>query len=321
MPDDAPLVYYPDTRPGIARRRAGRGFCYIAPDGTRIDRGPERDRLQRMAVPPAYDKVWMTPLENGHLLATGYDSRARKQYRYHADWSLRQAETKFAHLVPFGRLLPRIRRRVLRDLTAEAGDPAFALAAAVTLIDRLALRVGNESYLRENGSRGALTLGRRNLRLKDGTLHLTFTAKGGKRVRRQLSDRRLTRVLEKVQDLPGTDLLAWIGTDGESHTLSSASLNAYLAEAAGEGGHTAKTFRTWAGTRAAFEAALAGARSIAALSQAAADALYNTPTVARTSYVHPRVIALAGQEVNLPAPVDLPQMTKAERQLLSFLES
>ena len=126
------LVYYPDDRPGITRRRHGRGFTYRGPDGTTIARGAERTRLEAMAVPPAYDRVWMTPLDNGHLMATGYDARARKQYRYHPDWSAAKAAEKFAALPAFGETLPRIRGRISRDLNnREAGDERFALAAAL----------------------------------------------------------------------------------------------------------------------------------------------------------------------------------------------
>ena len=321
MPPPPGLIYYPDARPGITRRRAGKGFTYIAADGTRIDRGPERARLEKMAVPPAYRQVWMTPIENGHLMATGLDARDRKQYRYHPDWSAARSQTKFASLAAFGRALPAIRRRVGRDLGAEAGEPAFALAAAVTLIDRLSLRVGHEEYAEMNGSYGALTLRRRHVRLQDGTIRLAFTAKGGKKVRRQLSDRTLLRVLGKARDLPGAELLTWVDHDGDVHSVSSGALNAYLAEAGGSEGFSAKTFRTWAGTLAAFCVASDGDATIKAMTAAAAERLHNTPAVARNSYVHPDVIALAGQHPDLPPPVILDRLTVAERRLLAFLEA
>jgi DNA topoisomerase-1 len=315
------LVFYPDSEPGIARMRRGRGFSYLAPDGTHIDRGPERVRLERMAVPPAYERVWMSPLANGHLMATGYDARERKQYRYHPDWSLQRSETKYASLAEFGRALPAIRRRVARDLAADAGDPEFALAAATTLIDRLALRVGGEGYARENGSYGALTLKRRHVRLAGEAIRLNFTAKGGKKVRRVVADKRLLRVLEKARDLPGASLLAWTDDSGRPRSVSSGALNAYLAEAGGCEGFSAKTFRTWAGTLAAFGVAEAGGASIRAMSDAAAERLHNTPTIARTSYIHPSVIALAGSEPELPPGLGLSGLTAGENRLLAFLEA
>jgi len=227
------LVYVTDDQPGITRQKRGRGYSYIAPDGTTIARGPERQRLEALAVPPAYEDVWMCPLANGHLQATGRDARNRKQYKYHVDWTAAQAETKFAGLVDFGHVLPRIRRRVQRDLKGKAGDQSFALASAVALIDRTSMRVGNPDYARENGSYGALTLRGKHLKLSDNTIHLRFKAKGGKKVRRQMNDRTLARILAKINDLPGAEVLSWLDDDGTPHRLSSAGLNAYLADASG----------------------------------------------------------------------------------------
>ncbi len=317
MPD---LVYYPDDRPGIRRRRRGRGFSYVAPDGTTIAKKAERARLQALAVPPAYEDVWMSPLVNGHLQATGRDARNRKQYRYHDDWTAAQAETKFGKLVEFGHLLPRIRRRVQRDLDEDAGEKSFALASAVTLIDRLALRVGHETYTRDNGSYGALTLRRRHVRLDGNRIALRYTAKGGKRVRKQMADRTLTRILEKIGDLPGAELLAWADDAGKPQTLSSAALNRYIAEAAGDDGVTAKTFRTWSGSLAAFEAYEDGATTIKAMAEAAAKRLHNTATVARASYIHPDIIALAGSDQDLPQAREINGLFAAEKRMLAWLD-
>ena len=313
------LVWYPDDRPGITRKRHGRGFTYKAADGTTIARGAERDRICALAVPPAYEDVWISPRANGHLQATGYDARTRKQYRYHPKWGEARSAEKYDHLPRFGRALPAIRRRVSRDLALEAGDERFALAAAVLLIDRLSMRVGNEAYARENGSYGALTLKRQHLKLTDGGLNLVYTAKGGKKVRRRLSDRKLLRVLNEIRDLPGAELLSWTEADGTVRTLSSGALNAYLAEATEEP-FTAKTFRTWAGTLAAFEAAEAGSSTIKALSEAAAERLANTPTVARNSYIHPTVIDLAGKDMPKLKSAGVPGLRAAENRLLSLIE-
>ncbi len=314
------LIYYGDDQPGISRKRHGRGFTYRAADGTMIDRGAERKRLEAMAVPPAYEDVWMSPLENGHLQATGRDARARKQYRYHEQWSEAQSETKFNSLVDFGHMLPRLRRFVKRDLDQDAGVRAFALASAVTLIDRASLRVGNADYSRENGSYGTITLRNRHVKLDGNKISLRFTSKGGKKVRRQINDRTLAKTLGKINDLPGARLLSWVDDDGDVHELNSAALNTYIAHAAGDAHVTAKTFRTWAGTVAAFEVAEKGDASIKAMAEAAAEQLSNTPTVARNSYIHPRVIDLAGGD-----PIDLDAGRKtglfaAEARLLAFLE-
>ena len=314
------LIYYSDDQPGITRLRHGRGFAYRAADGTMIDRGDERKRLEAMAVPPAYEDVWMSPLENGHLQATGRDARARKQYRYHEKWSEAQSETKFNRLIDFGHTLPRLRRFVKRDLQEDAGARIFALASAVTLIDRASLRVGNSDYTRDNGSYGTVTLRNRHIKLDGNRISLRYTAKGGKKVRRQINDRTLARTLEKINDLPGKELLSWVGDDGEVHHLNSAALNDYIARAADDDGVTAKTFRTWAGTVAAFEVAEKGNATIKAMAEAAAEQLSNTPTVARNSYIHPQVIDLAGAD---PVEQDGKRKTglfAAEARLLSFLE-
>ena len=316
----AGLTYYGDDRPGISRQRRGRGFTYKAPDGTTIARGEERARLEAMAVPPAYEDVWMTPLVNGHLLATGRDTRNRKQYRYHEKWSEAQAETKFASLVDFAHALPCLRRFVARDLDQQAGERSFALASAVTLIDRASLRVGNPDYTRENGSYGTLTLRSRHVKLDGNVIRLRYTAKGGKKVRRQINDRTLAKTLEKINDLPGAELLTWADAQGEVHQLNSAGLNAYIAEASGCDDFTAKTFRTWAGTVAAFEAAEKGQATIKQLAEAAAAQLSNTPTVARNSYIHPAVIDLAGEA---PPEIKVGRKTglfASEARLLTYLE-
>ena len=316
----AGLTYYGDDRPGISRQRRGRGFTYKAPDGTTIARGEERARLEAMAVPPAYEDVWMTPLANGHLLATGRDTRNRKQYRYHEKWSEAQAETKFASLVDFAHALPCLRRFVARDLDQQAGERSFALASAVTLIDRASLRVGNPDYTRENGSYGTLTLRSRHVKLDGNVIRLRYTAKGGKKVRRQINDRTLAKTLEKINDLPGAELLTWADAQGEVHQLNSAGLNAYIAEASGCDDFTAKTFRTWAGTVAAFEAAEKGQATIKQLAEAAAAQLSNTPTVARNSYIHPAVIDLAGEA---PPEIKVGRKTglfASEARLLTYLE-
>ncbi|QUJ76696.1 DNA topoisomerase IB [Sulfitobacter albidus] len=315
------LVYYSDDRPGIARRRRGRGFTYVAPDGTTIARGPERKRLEALAVPPAYEDVWMSPLENGHLQATGRDARSRKQYRYHEAWAEAQARTKFDGLSDFGMHLPRLRARVARDLKEEPGEKAFALAAAVTLIDRSAIRVGDPDYTRENGSYGALTLRRRHVSLEGNTIRLRYTAKGGKKVRRSLRDRTLAKVLHRVGDLPGAELLTW-SDGGAVHTLSAQALNAYIAEAAGseESTITAKTFRTWTGTVAAFGVAERGGATIKDMAEAAAERLSNTATIARNSYIHPDVVDLAGADALEGFDAGRSGLRAVENRLLGYLE-
>ncbi len=314
------LIYFPDDRPGITRRRAGRGWSYRAPDGTTIDDRQERERIASLAVPPAYDKVWISPEARGHLQATGYDDRARKQYRYHPGWSEWRATRKFDDLPAFGEALPRLRRRVADALRGEAGERDFAIAAVLRLIDRSSMRIGSEAYRAENGTEGATTLRARNLRLDAGRVRIDFRAKGGQRVRRQLSDRTLARALHALSDLPGAPVFEWID-GGAPRAIHADQVNDWLHAATGMNGASAKTFRTWNGSVAAMGAAIAAGEgvTIKAMAEAAAEVLHNTPTIARNSYVHPAVIALSGEwrEVRVSdAPVGLRQ---DERALLSLL--
>ncbi|WP_045391455.1 DNA topoisomerase IB [Falsirhodobacter sp. alg1] len=305
MPNDVQvpegLVYVDDRMPGIRRHKSGRGFRFVGPDGLTL-KGEMRARCLKLAVPPAYENVWICALPNGHLQATGFDARGRKQYRYHADWALWRSEAKYGHLPEFGEGLGRLRRRVDRDLKGEAGDMTFSLAAMVLLIDRTHLRAGNPSYALENRTFGATTLLARHLSLSDGRVRLKFRAKGGKTVNRTLHDKRLHKIMHVIGDLPGRQLFTWLDDAGVSHPVSSNNLNEYIAEASGVEGASAKTFRTWGGSLAAFtEARAAGdaCLSIRSMAEAAAETLANTPSIARKSYIHPKVLELAEMDADV----------------------
>ncbi|WP_179381370.1 DNA topoisomerase IB [Jannaschia marina] len=317
LPD---LIYYPDDRPGITRRRAGRGWSYRAPDGTTIDDAGERKRIEALAVPPAYEKVWISPRRRGHLQATGHDARNRKQYRYHARWSEWRNLQKFGELPEFGAALPALRRRVAEALKGEAGERDFAIAAVLRLIDRVSIRIGSEAYRAENGTEGATTLRSRNLRIDGRGIRLDWRAKGGKRVRRQLSDRTLMRALHDLSDLPGAPVFEWIENDTR-HTVHADQVNDWLRGATGLDGATAKTFRTWNGSVRALEAAMAAGEGITIkeMSEAAAKILHNTPTIARNSYIHPDVIALAEDWRDVGVPDRPTALRQGERALLKLL--
>ena len=201
------------------------------------------------------------------------------------------------------------------------GDREFALATALAMIDKLAIRVGDKTYTRDNGSYGAVTLRRQHLKNRKGEMEVVFTAKGGKNARVAVTDKRLMKALTASRDLPGAELIGWVDDEGTKRGITSSALNAYLAEAAGVEGVTAKTFRTWAGTLAAFRAVTEdGAETIKSVSEAAAERLQNTPTIARKSYIHPAVIELVGEEAKLPKPERLPGLASGEGALLAFLE-
>lgn len=321
--DAAGLVYSTDAEPGILRRPCGRGFAYLGADGLRLDSAADRARIAKLGIPPAYRDVWICARPDGHLQATGFDDRRRKQYRYHADWSALRARLKFGDLAGFGRLLPRIRRSVAADLREPAGSRSFGLAALVTLIDVAGLRVGSEAYAKENRSFGATTLRRRHFALADGVVRLKFRGKGGRRVQLTLRDRRLHRIFEEIDDLPGRNLFVFLSDDGAVQTIDSAQVNRYLVDVSGQAGVSAKTFRTWAGTLAAYRAVtVGGARTVKAISSAAAENLHNTPTICRKSYIHPDVLALAGPDPPAPAEPAPPirGLRGGEAELLRFLE-
>ncbi|MBY5914905.1 DNA topoisomerase [Rhizobium leguminosarum bv. trifolii] len=324
---DLGLVYVSDTEPGIRRRRKGKGFSYVMPDGTMLADELQRARIGALGLPPAYENVWICLYENGHLQATGFDARGRKQYRYHKEWQSFRSAGKFHQLIEFGRALPRIRRTVLRHLDTGAEDVNGVLAALTTLLDEAHLRVGNQAYVRENGTYGATTLLKRHLKIVDGQIELKFRAKGGKRVQRSLKHPRLQKILEEIADLPGRQLFVWKDESGALKPIDSGRLNAYLAEISGIP-ISAKTFRTWAGSLAAFGAAretiVGGGRpTVKQMSEAAAEALHNTPAISRSSYIHPAIIALAGNDHPLieNGSEPLRGLRAEENRLLDFLTS
>ncbi|MXQ08105.1 DNA topoisomerase IB [Alphaproteobacteria bacterium GH1-50] len=284
------LVFYPDDRPGFTRIRRGRGFSYRAPDGTRVGCQETRQRLEKLAVPPAYESVWISPKINGHLRASGRDDRARKQYMYHPDWTRLRDAKKFDRLAEFGAALPALRRWIGRNLKGEIGARDTAVAAALALIDRLSMRVGNPEYSRENGSYAATTLTARHLTCEDRSVQLSWPAKGGRSVEKPVTGRLLREVLDAMAKAPGRQLLIW-NDNGRTRAVRASDLNARVAEIAGDG-FSAKTFRTWNGSHAAFLAATRSddAPTIASLTEAAAERLHNTPAIARSSYVHPAIL-------------------------------
>ncbi|MGR9236580.1 DNA topoisomerase IB (plasmid) [Rhizobium leguminosarum] len=324
---DLGLVYVSDTEPGIRRRRKGKGFSYVMPDGTTLADELLRARIGALGLPPAYENVWICLYENGHLQATGFDARGRKQYRYHKEWQSFRSAGKFHQLIEFGQALPRIRRTVLRHLDTGAEDVNGVLAALTTLLDEAHLRVGNQAYVRENGTYGATTLLKRHLKIVDGQIELKFRAKGGKRVQRSLKHPRLQKILEEIADLPGRQLFVWKDESGALKPIDSGRLNTYLAEISGIP-ISAKTFRTWAGSLAAFGAAretiVGGGRpTVKQMSEAAAEALHNTPAISRSSYIHPAIIALAGNDHPLieNGSEPLRGLRAEENRLLDFLTS
>jgi DNA topoisomerase-1 len=289
------LRYATDTRPGITRRRAGRGFTYRDPDGSTIRDPAVRARIRGLAIPPAWTDVWICPWPNGHIQATGRDARGRKQYRYHAEWRNRRGSDKFERMIEFGRVLPRLRRRCDRDLRRRGLPREKVLAAVVRLLELTLIRVGNDAYARLNRSFGLTTLRDRHATVAGSRVRFRFRSKSGAIHESDLRDRRIAAIVKRCQELPGQELFQYVDEDGGVHDVASDDVNEYLRGATG-GDFTAKDVRTWAGTVLAYRALRAqGAvdhppaarRTLVAAIKAAAERLGNTPAVARSSYVHP----------------------------------
>ena len=300
----ARLRYVSDEQPGYRRRRRGKGFSYHASDGALVTDERVRARIDALAIPPAWQEVWICPLPNGHIQATGRDDAGRKQYVYHPRWVELRDAVKFASLVEFGHALPRLRRRVARDVRAEGPGPAKLVAAAVRMLDRTLVRVGNPSYARTNGSYGVTTLRDRHVRLLDDEIAISFRGKSGEKHALSLVDAELAELFRERQELPGYELFRYRDAEGSVETIDSRDVNDYLRDVSGED-VSAKDFRTWGGTvlvaSGLFRAAAAASakplgegarrRLLKAAVCDAAEALGNTPAVCRRSYVHPAVVA------------------------------
>lgn len=334
----AGLRYVNDDDPGIARVVAGREFRYVGPDGRRISDSATLGRIKRLAIPPAWTEVWICPREDGHIQATGRDARRRKQYRYHPDWRAVRDETKYERMIAFGEALPRIRRRVARDLRRKGLGREKVLATMVRLLETTLVRVGNEEYARANGSIGLTTMRDRHVRVHRGRLQFQFKGKSGRRHDIELHDPDLADVVRRVQDLPGQKLFQFVDDRGHQQKVTSEDINGYLREIAGEE-FSAKDFRTWAGTVLAalalrqfarFTTKAEAKRNVVAAIERVAERLGNTPSVCRKCYIHPIVLDryLDGTtvEIILKKTEDLlnhglPGLSGAEGAVLAFLQA
>lgn len=321
----AKLIFVDDSLPGISRRGAGKGFAYYDPHGKLIADRRERARLNAIALPPAYKDAWFCPAPNGHILATGYDARGRKQYRYHPDFRLEREGEKFDGCLAFGNLLPLIRARVEDDLSARKLDRSRAVASVVRLLDLGAVRIGNEGYTQRNNSFGATTLRRRHAELTGNTLRLRYKGKGGKDREVTLTDGRLARVVRRMQDLPGQNLFQYFDDEGELASVGSADVNEYLRETMGAD-FTAKNFRTWHASAMAYRCLVEATDTltITSLLNCVSEHLGNTPAVTRKSYIHPALFELVETQDEWKAALELPRATRwqtsHERGLLALLE-
>jgi len=294
----AGLRYTADAIPGIRRIKHGRSFAYVAADGKPVRDRDELARIASLAIPPAYTDVWISPIANGHIQATGRDARGRKQYRYHKRWRAVRDETKFDRMLAFAKALPRIRAAVAHDMSLAGLPREKILATVVSLLEETAIRVGNEEYARENDSYGLTTFEREHAEVTPTKVRFHFRGKSGKMHEVMVRDRRIARVVKASRDLPGQKLFEYRDDAGEPHPIHSEDVNEYLRTVSGEE-FSAKDFRTWDATMlCASELAAvhvdgktdAKAAVVAAIKDVA-DKLGNTPAVCKKSYIHPGIIA------------------------------
>jgi DNA topoisomerase-1 len=296
--EEAGLRYVSDEQPGYTRKRKGDSFQYFDTEGKLIRDETRLLRIRRLAIPPAYTDVWICPSPNGHIQATGRDDRGRKQYRYHERWRTERDQNKYDRMLVFGDALPKIRRRVRADLELNGLPRNKVLAAVVQLLERTFIRVGNEEYARENKSFGLTTMRNRHVEVKGSQLRFRFRGKSGRQHEVDVEDRRIAKIVRRLQDLPGQELFQFVDQDGEVRDVTSQDVNDYLREITGED-FTAKDFRTWAGTLLAamalnaqeiFSTKKQARANIKDAISAVSKILGNTSAICRKCYVHPAVL-------------------------------
>lgn len=323
------LRHSSDSEPGFTRKKNGRYWQYFDEKGKRVTDRDTIDRLNALALPPAYTDAWFCKDANGHIQATGKDARGRKQYRYHADYRAKQDASKYEGCIEFGEALPKLRAQVEKDLRKRSLTREAVIAAVVRLLDKEHVRIGNEQYARTNKSFGATTLRTRHVKTTGSTLTMRFTGKHGIVHTLKLTDSNLKRIVRRCQDLPGQMLFQYEGDDGEPRAVTSADVNVYIREATGCD-FTAKHFRTWGASVIFFDQLLQLAEkdkvSLKTILEPVADALGNTPTMARNSYVHPRLVDAVKEDPRDPlGSLRLPRARKrlstAESGLLAFLKA
>jgi len=337
----AGLRYVTDATRGIKRKRQGKGFRYVAPDGSPMHDPEVMRRIKSLAIPPAWTNVWICPNPNGHLQATGRDARGRKQSRYHPRWREVRDETKYHRMMLFGAALPAIRKRVEQDLSTPGLPREKVLAAIVRLLETTFIRVGNNEYAKENGSYGLTTLRNKHVSVKGSTVTFDFKGKSGIEHTIDLHDRRLAAIIKRCQDLPGYELFQYIDPDGNHHSVDAADVNEYLRQITNED-FTAKDFRTWAGTVLACamlreldppETQTQAKKNMVEAIKRVANRLGNTPSVCRKCYVHPAVLEtyMSGamvqavrkeiaHEVEKELDKDIHALRDEEQELLKMLE-
>ena len=293
----AGLRYVTDASPGIRRKRVGKNFSYIGPDGKPISDPAELQRIKSLGIPPAWTNVWICTKPNGHIQATGRDAKGRKQYRYHPRWREVRDETKYDRMIVFAENLPGLRKRIAHDLSLSGLPREKLLATLVRLLDTTLIRVGNEEYARENNSYGLTTMRNEHVDVSGAKVEFHFRGKSGKEHVIDVKDRQLAKIVRRSQELPGHELFEYIDEKGELRTVESSDVNEYLQEVTGQS-FTAKDFRTWGGTVVVtrslqeiggFDTQTQAKKNVVQAIKEAAQDLGNTPAICRKCYVHPAI--------------------------------
>ncbi|SDI23125.1 DNA topoisomerase-1 [Pseudomonas flavescens] len=327
LPND--LHYVDDSGPGITRRKLRGKFCYFDPAGERIRDDRQIDRIQALAIPPAYLDVWICPDPKGHLQATGRDARGRKQYRYHPRWREVRDTDKYANLLLFGKALPKLRQTVEQHLLLPEHGREKVMATVITLLDNTLIRIGNVRYAKENRSYGLTTLRNRHVEVQGSAIRFHFRGKSGIEHEVEVSDRRLARIIRRCLELPGQHLFQYLDADGERHTVTSTDINNYLRELTGAD-FTAKDYRTWAGSALAltllreleWQPESSAKKHVVAMVKQVAEELRNTPAVCRKCYIHPALIDAfhSGELADLRLAAARKGLRSEESLLMRFLE-
>jgi DNA topoisomerase I len=298
MAQAAKLIYVRDDQPGITRLKKGKGFVYLLGD-KKLKNSEDLLRIKRLVIPPAWKKVWICSLPNGHLQATGRDLRQRKQYKYHVLWSELSSQTKFHRMADFGKRLPKIRERIQRDLSLKGLPGKKVIATIVSLMEQTSIRIGNDAYEKLYGSHGITTLKDKHVRFKGSEMKFAFKGKKGIAQNIVVADQKLAKIVRRCRDIPGQHLFQYYDRDGEAKHIDSGMVNTYIQTICGKG-FSAKDFRTWLGTVKALEelskteyrnTSDMKRKIVGALDRVSAF-LGNTRSVCKKYYVHPLVFSL-----------------------------
>jgi DNA topoisomerase-1 len=342
MKDDPKLVaqkaglrYITDIKPGYSRKKSGEKFIYFDTKGNRITNNEEIERMNSLAIPPAYTEVWICPLNNGHIQATGLDERGRTQYRYHTDWQNARRETKYRRMRAFGFSLPKIRRQVVADTQLSGMPREKVIATLVDLLEKTLIRVGNEEYAKENKSYGLTTMQNKHVEVDQHEITFIFKGKSNQFHEITLKDKKLAAIVNDLQELPGQELFQFVDDNDNLHEIHSDDINDYLQEISGQA-FTAKDFRTWRGTTLAANALMKceecetktdAKRNLNEAVKEVADELGNTPAVCRKAYINPKLIKMYIDDMNLDKLKFPPgklskynRLRKDEAVIMAFLE-